>query len=182
MIIFVAIYGLIFFLAIELLVFLPLYIMGIPVSWFASRWAKQKTVPSRLYPDRSIVAYENGLLDWWVGNYEDGAKPVFDWWPAEKSTLAWFLRNPVTNLRFTPIISTKPDPFKLRYVGSDSVPPKGVPGRFLAWQGPYVGFLYQNTSWGVWVGWKLNTRDRRYLAPDDYRIYGIGTACQFHRF
>ena len=175
-----ALWGLIFFLLVEVCIFLPLYLVGLPVAYCASRWAATKTVPSRLYPDRQILAYANPVLDWWVGNYEDGCAPVFDWWHG--SGFAWFLRNPVCNLRFAPLISTKPDPVNVHWIGSNAVPADGVPGCFLAWQGGFVGFLYQNTRWGVWLGWKINPREAFYIAKDDYRQWGIGTACQFMRF
>lgn len=177
-----AMWGLFTFLIVEVFIFLPLYIVGVPVAWLADRLAMKHFTPSRLFPERFIVSYENRLLDWWVGNYEDGVKPEFDWWPAEKTALQWFLRNPVTNLRFTPILSTKPCPIRVKWVGSNEVPANAVPACFLAWQGPYVGFLYQNTKWGVWIGWKINPRDAFFVPSDDYRRWGIGTACQLMRF
>jgi hypothetical protein len=177
-----AIWGLLLFLLVEVVIFLPLYIVGLPMAWLAGRYAGTHETPSRLFPDRAILAYDNPVLDWWVGNYEDGLKPVFDWWPAEKTAFQWFLRNPVCNLRFTPLISTKPSP-NTQWVGSvDAVPANGVPGWFLAWSGPYVGFLWQNTRWGMWAGFKINPRDARFVPADDYRRWGLGTACQIMRF
>lgn len=177
-----ALWGLLTFLMVEVCIFLPLFILGIPLAWWASRHAATHETPSRLYPQRTILAYDSRLLDAWVGNYEDGCKPVFDWWPEEKTAFAWFLRNPVCNLRFAPIISTRPSP-NTQWVGStDAVPADGVPGWFIAWSGPYVGFLWQNTRWGVWVGWKINPRDARMIPADDYRRGGLGTAMQIMRF
>jgi hypothetical protein len=36
------------FLLVEVSIFLPLYILGIPVAYCAGRWAKSNVVPSRL--------------------------------------------------------------------------------------------------------------------------------------
>jgi len=177
---FIALWGLITFLAIEVFVFLPLYLIGIPLTIAASRYARIKVVPSRLYPERDIIAYSNQVLDWWIGNYEDGLDPEFEWWDSSKTALDWFLRNPVCNLRFVPIISTKPDPLRVRFIGTlDEIPHQNRPGWFLCWQGGYVGFFYQNESWGIWLGFKVNPRDARYVLPDDYRNWGIGTVAQF---
>lgn len=124
-----ALWGLITFALVEVCIFLPLYILGTPVAYCASRWAPTKEVPSRLYPERTILAYRNAILDWWVGNYEDGCKPVFDWWHG--SGFQWFLRNPVTNLRFTPILSTLPSA-NTQWVGTLwEVPMDKAPGWFL---------------------------------------------------
>jgi len=168
----IVIWGLIFFLFVEACVFLPLYLLGLPVAWAASKWAPTEITKSRLW-DRYILAYRNPILNWWVGNYEDGIVP-------DPSTTAfrWFVRNPVTNLRFVPLLSTRPDPIRLQFVGSDEIKPTGTPCHFLAWQGAYVGYRYQNASWGVWLGWKLNPRDKRFVSYNDYRRFGIGTATQ----
>ena len=171
-----ALWGILAFLAVEVCVFLPLYIVGIPMAWCASRWVPMVPGPSRIFPERQILAYRWRWIDWWVGNYEDGAAP--EGWTAFR----WFLRNPVCNLRFTPIISTVPGPDTRRVGSVDEIPPDGAPGWFLAWRGPYVGFRWQCRTWGVWLGWKVNPRDARFIAPDDYRRWGLGTACQVMRF
>jgi len=175
-----ALWGLVFFLAVEVAIFLPLYVLGIPAAWAAARWARVIVVPSMMDADRPIFAYANSLLNWWLGNYEDGIRPEFSWWQ-DKTAFQWFLRNPVCNLRFTPWISTLPSP-GTRFIGSDQVEPDGTPCHFLAWSGPFVGYRYQNTTWGVWFGWKINPRDARFVSTDDYRRWGIGTAAQIMRF
>ena len=173
------VWGSIAFLAVESLIFLPLYLLGIPVAYAASRWAKRDTGFSLITPDRAIVTYHNKLLNWWIGNKEDGIWPDF----AKElglSVFQWYMRNPVTNLRFVPVISTRPCPSKVRFVGSPVMPDDGVPGWFICWQGPYVGVLIQNASWGLWWGWKVKPEDR--YGVIGYRRFGIGTACQLMRF
>jgi len=178
----IAIWGLCFFLVVECVVFLPLYILGIPACWLASRHAGTHDEPSWLYPDRTIRAYNSRLLDEWLGNHEDGMKPVFSWWPKEKTALQWFLRNPVGNMRFWPIVSTKPSA-STRWVGTASeIPGISQSGWFLAWSGPYAGFRWQNGKWGVWIGWKINPRDARFIMDNDYRNWGLGTALQLMSF
>lgn len=172
----IAVWGLVAFAAFEACVFLPLFLVGLPVAWFAAKYAELGLGTSRM-GSRSIIVYRNPVLNWWVGNYEDGVIP-----DAKTTAFRWFVRNPVTNLRFVPLLSTRPDPERLRSVGSDEIPPAGTPCLFLAWQGPYVGFRHQNKSWGVWLGWKLNPRDKRYVDPHDYRRFGIGVAAQILRF
>lgn len=172
--------GLLFYLAVEIFIFLPLYIIGLPVAWLAQRFAKTRTEPSRLYPDRTIVVYDNHLLNEWLGNHEDGIKPVFVWWPKEKTAFQWFVRNPVCNMRFWPIVSTKPCPSKVRYLGIGEDIHAGTPGWFLCWQGPYAGFLYYATKWGIWIGFKIRPEDRNGLPPENYRNWGIGTVAQFY--
>ena len=172
----IAAWGLVAFVAFEACIFLPLFLVGLPVAWFAAKHAELGLGVSRM-GSRSIIVYKNPILNWWVGNYEDGVIP-----DAKTKAFRWFVRNPVTNLRFVPLLSTRPDPERLQSVGSDEIAPSGTPCLFLAWQFPYVGFRYQNKSWGVWLGWKLNPRDKRYVDPNDYRRFGIGVAAQILRF
>ena len=173
-----ALWGLLTWLLVEVvvfLVFLPLYVVGLPLAWAAGRWAK--TVPATSICDsgRLITAYTNPLLDWWVGNYEDGVQPP------GYTAFAWFVRNPVCNLRFAPVISTLPS-LDTRWVGNvNEIPPDGTPGWFLAWAHGYVGFRWQCASWGVWAGWKLNPADASGPCTD-YRRFGLGTAAQILRF
>lgn len=175
-----ALWGLVFFLCVEICIWLPLYLLGIPGSWLASRFARIVVVPSLMDPERPVFAYANPILNWWLGNKEDGIRPTFDWWQG-KTAFQWFLRNPVCNLRFTPWVSTRPSP-DTQFIGSNQVEPDGTPCHFLAWSGPFVGYRYQNTRWGMWLGWKVNPRDARFVPPDDYRCWGIGTAAQIMRF
>ncbi len=171
----IAAWGLVSWLVVEVLIFLPLYIIGLPLAWWAQDGGRVIEVPSRLYPERTVRAYANPVLNWWIGNYEDGIEPE------GYTPFRWFVRNPVCNLRFTPIISTLPST-ATRWVGSvDAIPPDGAPGWFIAASGPYVGFRWQCRTWGVWLGWKLNPADAR-GTPNDYRKFGIGTACQIMRF
>ena len=170
-----ALWGLVTWLAVEVCIFMPLYLVGLPVAYAAQLWAPKVLAPSRLYPDRTITGYQWAWLDAWIGNWEDGIAPE------GYTALAWFMRNPVCNLRFAPVISTLPSLHTL-YVGNvATIPPDGSPGWFLAWAGGYVGFRWQCSSWGVWLGWKINPADASGPCTD-YRRFGIGTACQLLRF
>jgi len=166
-------------LSLELLVWLPLYLLGIPALWMGQCLSPILLMPSIMPSDPMRLGFTWKWLDWWVGNFEDGLLP--DWWKDLEGTyMTWFLRNPVTNLRFVPIISTKPDADKIRWCGTlDYVPHDDTSrGWFVCWQGPYVGFLYQGSKWGCWFGWKVSP-DLRIVdnSPDrSYRYWGIGTA------
>lgn len=174
-------WGLVAFLAVEVLVFLPLYLAGLPAAWLASRYARTVRRPSRLYPERLVLCYESQLLDAWLGNWEDGLCP--EWWASIGGTpFNWWLRNPVCNLRFAPILSTLPDPARVRYVGADHMPEPGEPGWFVCWQDGYVGMLWQCASWGLWIGWKVKPEDQLGVPPDSCRNWGIGVAAQLMRF
>jgi hypothetical protein len=157
-------------LTVEAAVWLPLYLAGLVVVPLASRLADKTERPSKLY-SRLILCYKNRILDELWGNHEDGIAP--DGWTVWR----WFLRNPVTNLRFWPVISTKPAS-STRWIGSPAIEP-GC--RFIAWNGPYVGCRWEGSKLGFWLGWKVNPRDAVEIPTDDYRRWGIGIAMQVLR-
>jgi hypothetical protein len=166
-----ALWGLVTWLLVEVFVFLPLALAGLPVAWLAGRYAERVTYPSRVWDGLWVTGYKNATLNAWVGNYEDGIiQPGY-------APLAWFIRNPVSNLRFVPVVSTLPS-MKTSFVGSTTkVPVDGASGWFLAWANGYVGFRWQCATWGVWLGWKVIPNDA-FGPVSDYRKSGIGTACQ----
>ena len=170
-----ALWGLLSWLFVEVCVFLPLYLGGLVVVPLASRFAKRIQGVS-VVTKGSIVAWANPVLNAIYGNDEDGILvPRYTPW-------TWWVRNPVTNMRFWPVISTMPSQ-NTKWVGNvKAIPPDGGPGWFLTWAGGYVGFRWQCASWGIWLGWKVNPRDARFVPEDDYRRWGIGTACQLLRF
>jgi len=178
---FMALWGIVTFAVVEILFFLPSYIMGILLVLISAKYAKQSYKESPIFKGRMVFSYDDEVLDAWIGNWEDGICPT------GTSHLKWFLRNPCTNLRFCPGISTFPSR-NTRWVGSlNEIPPDGTPGWFLAWSHGYVGFRWQ---WvkpifkinGIWIGWKINPRDARELPYDDYRRWGLGTSLQLLRF
>lgn len=173
-------------LVVEFCIFLPLFVVGIFASMLAFWKAPTVEGPSMIYPKTTITKFKWHWLDAWLGNYEDGLNPT--WWVKAnptystwKTRFTWFLRNPVTNLRFWPVISTKPEPEKVKYIGSDTSKPDGIPCWFLAWQGPYGGFRYQTTTRNFWFGWKIKPEDRNGVPSSSYRYWGIGIAIQFNK-
>jgi hypothetical protein len=171
------------YLLVEVFIFLPLYLLGLIAFPIAYRFAALKIEPSFINKGEYIIAFRNRVLNEWLGNREDGLLP--GWWHKDRegSAYDWFIRNPVCNMRFWPIVSTIPNPEKTGFVGSlDHVPDSAAEtGWFFCWEGLYAGFLYQGKRFGCWFGWKTNPRDRRQDAPRDYRYYGLGTACQVWR-
>jgi len=178
----IALWGLLFFLVVEVAVFLPIYLLGLVLVPILARYGGRVERPS-IFPGKPpAMCWTILTADALFGNREDGILGDEPWQARGGTIYGWFLRNPVCNMRFWPVVSTLPDP-GVKSIGTlDEVPPNGVPGWFMAWRGPYVGFLWQNEKWGVWAGWKLNPRDARYVPANDYRRFGIGTAAQFMRF
>ena len=183
---FIALWGLVSWLAVELLVFTPLFLAGGLLLPVILRVCPIVQVPSTVNAGQMVEA-----LGWrWAnilwGNLEDGLSPV-RWTtqcgtsaPTWRTRLTWYFRNPVSNMRFWPWISTFPKA-SVMWIGTlDHIPDDGIPGWFLAWQGPYTGFRWQCCTWGLWIGWKLNPADRN--GCTDYRRFGLGTAAQLMRF
>lgn len=173
-----------FFLFVEICIFLPLYLFGLMAFPVAYHFANLVLVESRVNKDQYIVTFKNRVLNEWLGNHEDGLLP--SWWGKERHGTAygWFVRNPVSNMRFWPYVSTLPSP-DTKWIGTlDWVPDKET-GWFIAWHGIYAGWFWQTKNFGMWLGWKVNAIDRRIgtmAAPEkDYRYSGLGTACMFWR-
>jgi hypothetical protein len=173
---------LISWLAVEVFVFLPLFIVGAITFPVFYHYAPLHLVESRINEGQFVLAFQWAWLDEWLGNHEDGLLP--NWWSKEQNgtPYGWFIRNPVSNMRFWPYISTLPDPTKVQWIGSlDHIPSDNTKGWFLCWQGPYTGFYWQGASLGVWLGWATSPRDSRPDAPRDYRWFGLGTKAQIWR-
>jgi hypothetical protein len=178
-ILWVAPWGLASWLLVEVAVFIPLFLLGLALLPVLLKWAPIVHTESRVNAGQQIEMFRWRWAQTIWGNWEDGLLPA--WWAQQGgSRYSWFIRNPVCNMRFWPIVSTMPST-GVRWCGNVSaIPPDGSPGWFVAWQGGYVGIRWQCKSWGIWVGWKLNPADRN--GCDDYRRFGIGTACQIMRF
>lgn len=173
---------LITWLLVEVLVFLPLYLLGLaafPIAW---KWAPLVPDDSRVWDDgRVIVAFQWRWLDEWLGNHEDGLLPQ-QWVDQSGTAYSWFIRNPISNLRFWPVVSLKSDQARVRFCGNVAEILE-TPGWFVCWQGAYVGLRW---IWskpilktkGIAIGWHLNPRDRNGIPVDDARRFGIGTVCQ----
>jgi hypothetical protein len=167
------------YLLVEVFIFLPLYLLGLIAFPIAYHFAALKIEPSFINKGEYIIAFRNRVLNEWLGNREDGLLP--GWWHKDRegSAYGWFIRNPVTNMRFWPVVSTLPNPEKTGFIGTlDHVPSLDETGWFFCWEGLYAGFFYQGKRFGCWFGWKTNPRDRKQDAPRDYRYCGLGTACQ----
>ena len=184
MIILRALWLIISFLFVEIVVFLPLYLLGLIVFPVAYHFAGIKVTESRINRGQYILAFRNRVLNEWLGNHEDGILP--GWWQKERngSAYGWFLRNPVSNMRFWPYISTLPSP-DTKWIGTLDRVPVLETGWFIAWHGVYAGWLWQTKKFGCWFGWKVNPIDRRIgtisKVENDYRYYGLGTDCMIWR-
>lgn len=180
-------WGITSWLLVELLVFTPIFLVGLVLMLPLLLAAPITLAESRVNAGQTIAVFEWSWAQTIWGNWEDGLAPA--WWIATMPTAPmwwiryqWYLRNPDCNMRFWPLVSTLPSP-DVEWCGPlTEVPASGVPGWFVAWQMPYVGFYWACSTWGIWAGWKLNPRDAQPNAPTDYRYFGLGTACQLLRF
>lgn len=173
--------GLLFWVAVEVIVFMPLYAIGLvafPIAWrLASRVIRNDA--RIVIDDKRRLAFKSRVLDAWLGNYEDGLLP--EWWKNEHNGTAygWFRRNPVTNLRFIYPFGVLPNPSKVGWAGTKE-DNDNKPGWFMAWQGLHTGFQWCSKTWKIWMGWKVLPLDR-YGIPSNYRRFGIGLAAQIER-
>jgi hypothetical protein len=171
------------FLLVGALVWFPVFLLGL-VGVPLMLWTGRVTLgDSRVNAGQCIVVFEDAWAQCLWGNWEDGLAPL--WWVTKNNgkpywliRYLWYLRNPVCNMRFWPLVSTLPSS-DTHWCGTLNQLPSGVinPGWFLAWRGCYVGFYWQRATWGTWWGWKVNPLDARQPCTD-YRRFGLGIACQ----
>jgi predicted PurR-regulated permease PerM len=105
-------------------------------------------------------------------------------------------RNPVSNLRFVPILSFKINPAKVRFIGSfvnymDLYKPEShklvskyfskEPHWFFAWQGLYSCFYLRTKNREFLAGWKVYPKDIFGLEPTSYRFKSTGFGLQFKK-
>jgi hypothetical protein len=120
-------------------------------------------------------------------NYEDGICAGWQYYNTGNIGLqiiywsCW--RNPVNNLRITPILSCKIEPWRVGYEGNlknlyqyDTK----IPQWFFAWHGVYTNFYWQFMFKGklrrFWIGWKIFPTD--IYGVTEYRRHGAGFAVQ----
>lgn len=175
-------------LVFQFCIFLPLFFLGLPALALALKTAPITLIQSNWWPKRDrfkCISFSWPWLNAWLGNYEDGLCPP--WWDAKRADksdwskrMLWFIRNPISNLRFWPITGTIPNPSRVKWIGDDRQAPDGVPCFYVAWQGPYVGLRWQGKSYGIWIGWKIKPEDR--LGITSYRSLGVACASQILDF
>ena len=174
--------SIVLWLAVELLVFLPLYLLGalvVPVLAAMHAWTLR---PSKKYRDRLVYAWQGGWLTWIWGNEEDGVQGA-EWyriahakWSHSRLARNWFFRNPVNNLRYLPLVTVPLDARKIKYRGNcqhtQDIHKDGW-SWFVCWQG-----VYANVFAARWVrgklfyfraGWKTEPKDTAGIPADDYR-------------
>lgn len=167
-------------------IWLVMFIIGLVLIIPAIKWAPKEDA---IEPEWAVVVPEywpNGMpmtrwkwrwLDEIIGNHEEGILP--SWWKDHGGTiLSWYIRNPVTNMRFWPIVSTKATP-DVRWCGTSDGTKDGW---FVIHHKWFVGWWWRQPTWKIWVGFKLMPFDA--IPSDrrkDYRWYGCGVGCQFIR-
>ena len=168
----------------EVCIFLPLLLLSFPTLALALCFAPTESVTGKMDSHLQITQFKNRFLDAWLGNYEDGICPP--WW-AERQVgksiwwqrWTWFVRNPLCNLRYAPILGAPAVASRVRWVGMEEAV-EGVPGYFVAWIGGHVGTICLTDHWKLWIGWKIKPEHR--FGHFEYLSHGIGVTAQLRRF
>lgn len=165
----------------------PLWLLGwllIPIAAYLKLYKKRQ----------GLFGYK--VLSWywlmWVwSNEEDGilAGQQYRQCSSDAAQIVYWtaIRNPTNNLRFTPLLSCKIEPERVRFFGSHdedlSQYDTKIPQWFFAWQGLYSNIFWQfevrGQLWRLWLGWKVFPTDIRGVTA--YRKHGAGFATQLKR-
>lgn len=132
---------------------------------------------------------------WWLLPWSNWGDGIFEGLQYKKfdSTrwqIFWWtlIRNPVNNVRFFPLMGVKPDPKKIKYIGSskcvtDSSNDDAVMW-YLCWQGLRGGFRkhikFKTFMLRIMFGWKLRPEDTLGVV-NEIRKQKVGFAYQFRR-
>ena len=156
-------------------VFLPIYLLGIPVVGML-----QLLDCYTLGKDRQ---YHFPRWAWLWDNATDGICP------SGYSPLRWYLRNPVTNLRFLPGFGFTMAGRTFTSIANCSTTPDIDPVAkgwtyALTYSGIYAGLWLRRSLYGktltIRLGWKLVPADVRHVSPIDGRYAGVPFAAQLH--
>lgn len=178
----------ILFLAVSVL----LEIVGVPLVAYAAWRGRVRMAPSRdplvageipVWAARWLFPFGNDDdgIDYpaFVNGRPSGSRPGSRWW-----RLKWYLRNPVENLRYLPILGFRPDVARIRARGNCNVTPDydgpltGLRWSYV-WQGAYAGlWLRMPARWAFRIGWKLIPADVRGISQFDGRAPGMPFAFQ----
>jgi hypothetical protein len=174
------------YLLIELFVWLPLFLLGLPIV-VALSIANAWNFGLSKNPQHSTI------LEWpswaWIwGNDDDGIIPIGE--PINAiSAIKWYIRNPVENLRYT-AFGLRPRPKLIKTAGNCRVDPDADYANVkvrawrwcMTWQGIKGGIWIQGPIFGmrlnIRLGWKLIPADAVSISPLDGRLNGCGIASQ----
>jgi len=163
----------------------------IPVATLAGAYAERYSPISK----RTRLQFTWPVM-WVFSNEEDGVinREMQDYFKSDKLQIIYWsaFRNPANNLRYTPYISCKIDPSKVRFIGSlgnyeDNLSEfelrqydRPTVQWFLAWQGLYSNIFIQFKLFGVlkrfWIGFKIMPFD--VYGVNDHRKHSAGFATQ----
>lgn len=167
-----------------LLIDLPLFILGLPITYALSRAEAWHTRDSKFYPSRPIPVW-NPSWAWIWGNEEDGVIGAPFWVERNAgrslSSIAfrWSgIRNNVNNLRYVPGLSLRVNPRKIKFIDC---------GLFtITSHGFYSNLSYTGPN-GLWfqIGWKVHKEDASLpgteLPTTDMRYPGCGFGLRLAR-
>lgn len=158
------------------LIDLPLFVLGLPLTYILSKTESWHTRDSQFYPSRPIPVW-NQRWAWLWGNEEDGVIGAQFWkdrnptWSDSKLAFRWSgIRNNVNNLRYVPGLSLRVNPSKIKFLDY---------GKFtLTTHGFYSNLSYTGLKTWWQIGWKVHKEDASLpgteLPKTDMRYPGCG--------
>lgn len=171
---------------------LALLLCGLPLISLALLCNATEMQPSKYFDSKSIVAFKWAIMAPYQ-NWEDGIYPPNyvhqhpTWSPFKVGFIWTALRNPISGLRWAPLLSFLIDRAKVGYIGTlGPVDPAQYelkqPSFVYVWHGAYSGlwwhFKIRNKLYRLQLGHKLYAADCK---PQDYgyRKYGTGFSAAF---
>jgi hypothetical protein len=168
---------------VEMLVSVPLYVLGFPLCLIMAV-LKKYSVQYSPYYDREIVRWNYKWMFIW-DSPEDGVIGNVRWNVTHKNWPIWFRvfvwtawRNPTNGLRFLSPFGFKINPAKVKFYSNcyDVDDFRTLPKKFIlwsyAWQGLRSGFhakIFVAETWHLnfRIGWKIKPRDVFGVQPED---------------
>lgn len=193
---------------------LPLWLLGLVLVPIMAATGFYYERDSLYYTDekkpRRVLAWRGGWLTWLWGNEEDGIDGRYfalngflsDGGPLVRIIRWAALRNPVSNLRYVPLLNVKLDPARIEGSG-DSYPETllrawrrlggglGPPFWSFAAQGPYAGFALKwpfskTRHFEFQIGYKIypgdaNAKPWSFINTSRWPFCGIGLQLRIRR-
>lgn len=168
----------------------PLLLLGLILIPLIAKLKRYEVRKSKVF-DKDILSWKDKWM-WPWGNEEDsilnGAQ-YYDAGSTFKQIVYWSaVRNPVNNLRYTPILSLKIESDKVEFIGSNVADIKeydhNIEMWYLCWHGIYSNLRVQTkifgSLWRFWIGWKIYPEDS--IRPVvGHRVPGAGVAYQIKK-
>lgn len=187
----IALLNVVLWILYELLVALPLWVIGFPLCFVLAQRHAWKLLRDGVWTWRPRWAWlwandNDGVTGpkWWWIRHDD--------WPLWRLAFVWSAwRNSVNNLHLVPYLHPVIDPERIQYVANSTDPArngaidrKPVEWAF-TWQGIYAGFVVRwqinsERHFQFRIGWKLLPKDRLGVPDGDHRKVRCPFGLQLH--